>query len=54
MLAVVPGEESLTEGAGVLKAAEPFRELRTILQRFELGLREGVIGTGIGAAMSAW
>jgi len=32
MLAVVPGEEPLTEGAGLVEAAEPFRELRTILQ----------------------
>ena len=51
MLAVVPGEEPLTEGAGLVEAAKPFREIRTILQRFELGLGEGVIVTGIGAAM---
>ncbi len=51
MLAVVPGEEPLTEGASLFEAAESFWEIRAILQGFELSLREGVIVTGIGAAM---
>ncbi len=37
ILAVVPGEESLTEGAGLVEVAKQFREIRTRLQRFELG-----------------
>ena len=51
MLAVVPGEERLAEGAGVLEATEAFREIRAVLQRFELGLGEGVIVAGIGPAV---
>jgi len=51
MLAVVPGEEGLAEDAGVFEAAEAFREVRAILQRFELGLGEGVIVAGIGSAV---
>ena len=48
MLAVVPGEEHLTEDAGVLEAAEAFWEVRAILQCLELGLGERVIVAGIG------
>jgi len=46
MLGVVPGEERLAESAGVFEAAEAFREVRAVLQRFELGLGEGVIVAG--------
>ena len=44
MLAVVPGEEPLAEDTGVLDRTEPLRELRAILQGFELGLGERVVG----------
>jgi hypothetical protein len=51
MLAVVPGEERLTEDAGVLDASEAFRELRAILLRFKLGLGEGIIVAGVRLAV---
>ena len=48
VLAVAPGEERLAEDAGALDTAEACREVRAVLQRFELGLGEGVIVAGIG------
>ena len=43
MLGVVPGEEDLAEAAGILDGTETIWELRTILQGFELTLRERVV-----------
>jgi hypothetical protein len=38
MLGVVPREEPLTEGLGVLVGAEPVREVGPVLEGLELGL----------------
>lgn len=38
MTLVVPVEEVLAEGSGVLNRTETFGEIRPILQRLELGL----------------
>ena len=46
MLAVVPGEERLTEDASVIEAAEACREVRAVRQCLELGLGEGVVIAG--------
>jgi hypothetical protein len=35
MLGVVPAEEPLAEGAGVLDGAEPLREGRMVLERLD-------------------
>jgi hypothetical protein len=43
MLEVVPAEKRSAERPGVLDAAEPFWELRPVLERFELGLRERIV-----------
>ena len=40
---VVPREEPLAMAAGILNASEAVREIRSILQRFELGLGIGVV-----------
>ena len=49
---VVPGEEKLTEAAGILDGAEAVRELWPVFQGFELRLRERVVvgdmGPGVG------
>jgi hypothetical protein len=39
VLVVVPAEEALAEGAAILERAEAIRELRTVLERFELRFR---------------
>ena len=43
MLGVVPGEEDVAVGPSVLDRAESVGELRPVLQRLELGLRERVV-----------
>ena len=43
MLLVIPGEEILAKGTAILDGAEPFRELRAVLEGFELGLRIRVV-----------
>ena len=43
MFDVVPEEEAVAVGAGVLDRAEPRREVRPVLQRLELGLGERVV-----------
>jgi hypothetical protein len=40
---VVPSKESLTVGAGVLKAAKARWEFWTIFQRLEVRLRIGIV-----------
>ena len=51
---VVPAEEVAAERLGILDAAKAFREVRPILQCFELGLGERVVigdmrsGMGLG------
>ena len=42
MAVVVPGEELLTVGASVFDTAKALREIRTVLERLELRLGEGV------------
>ena len=39
MLGVVPGKEPPTEGTGIVQTAEAAGEIRSILERFETGLR---------------
>ena len=48
---VVPPEEPLAMAAGILNAPEAAREIRPILQCFELGLGIGVVIRDIGSAM---
>ena len=48
---VVPPEEPLAMAAGILNAAEAVREIRPILQCFELGLGIGIVIRDIGSAM---
>lgn len=52
MLAVVPGEEPLAEGTGVLDRTEPLRELRAVLQGLELGLGERIVVGDLGARVA--
>ena len=49
---VVPRKEPLAMIAGILNASEAVREIRPILQRFELGFGIGVVIRDIGSAMS--
>jgi len=51
VLGVVPREENVAVGAGVLDRAEPFRERRPVLQRLELRFGEWVVVGNVGAAM---
>ncbi len=51
MFFVISAEKALAEGSGILNGAEPFRELRTTLQRFELGFRVRVVVTDVRAAV---
>src|SRR3990172_6716551 len=51
MFDVVPGEEDVAVGAGVLDRAEPRRESRPVLQRLELRLRERVVVGDVRAGM---
>src|SRR5437879_6528179 len=56
VLGVVPGEEDVAVGSGILDRAEALRERRAVLQRLELRLRERVVirdvrpGMGLGDA----
>jgi len=43
MLFVIPIKKYLTKGSGILNRTKAFRELRTILQRLELGFRVWVV-----------
>ena len=52
VLGVVPREESLAKGAGVLDRAKAIGELRPVLQGFELAFRERVVIGDVWAAMS--
>ncbi len=51
MLFVVPVEKVLAKRAAVLDAAEVSRELRAVLEGFELGLRIGVVVADVRPAM---
>ncbi len=51
MLAVIPGEELLTEVAAVLNAAEAVREAGPVLQRAKLAFRIGVVVGSVGSAV---
>jgi len=51
VLVVVPGEEPLAEEAPLLDRAEAAGELRAVLQRLELSLREGVVVGHMGPAV---
>ena len=48
---VVPREEPLAMAAGILNTTEAVREIRPILQGFELGLGKGIVIRDIGSAM---
>jgi len=48
---VVPREEPLAMAAGIFNASEAVREIRPILQCFELGLGIGVVIRDIVSAM---
>src|ERR1035441_1941641 len=52
MLFVVPLEKLLAEGTAVLDAAEPIRELRTVLHGAELAFRVRIVVGNIGSAMA--
>ena len=43
VLGVVPGEEDVAVGPGILDRPEPPRERRAVLQRLELGFGERVV-----------
>ena len=51
VLLVVPVEELLAERTGILCRSEPVRELRAVLERFELRFRVRVVVADIGAAV---
>ena len=51
MLFVIPVEKILTKYSGILNRAEPLRELRTILQCFELGFGVRVVVANMRAAV---
>ena len=51
MLRVVPIEEVLAMGAGILDAAEAFRKVGAIFQGPELRLRERVVVGDVGSAV---
>ena len=48
VLGVVPGEERVAVGAGIVDRAEALREVRPVLQGLELRLREGVVVGDVG------
>ena len=48
---VVPRKEPLAMATGILNTSEADREIRPILQRFELGLGIGIVIRDIGSAM---
>ena len=52
VLAVVPAEETLAEGAAVLDRAEASRELWSILECFEVRLGEGIVVRSVRAGMA--
>jgi hypothetical protein len=43
MFGVVPGEEDVAAGSGILDRAEARWEVRAVLQRLELRLRERIV-----------
>ena len=43
VLVVVPGEEALAEGAGILEGPEALGEVGAVLEGLELALRVGVV-----------
>ena len=51
VLGVVPGKEALEKAACILDRAEARREVRAVLQRLELRLRERVVVGDVGATM---
>jgi len=51
VLDVVPGEEDLAEGAGVLDGSETIGKLGPVLQGFELAFREGIVIGDVRAAV---
>lgn len=51
MLFVIPAKEVLAEGPAILDGAEPLRELRTVLERPELGCRIWVVVTDMRATV---
>ncbi len=51
MFFVIPVEKKLTKYSRILNRTEAFRELRTILQRFELGFRVRVVVAHVRAAV---
>jgi len=52
MLRVIPEEKSLAKATAILEGAELFRELRTVLQGFELGFRIRVVIADMRPAVS--
>ena len=52
MLGVVPGEEYLAIGTGILDTAKARGEAGPVLQGLELGLRIGVVVRDVGSAMT--
>ena len=52
VLLVVPGKERLTESTGFFDTAEALGEIGSILEGFELRLREGVVVAGMRPAVS--
>ena len=43
MLLVVPREEFLAEATGLFEGTKAIREVRPVLQCFEVGFREGIV-----------
>ena len=52
MLVVIPGEEVLTETAGILDGAETVRVVRPVFHGFEVRFRERVVVGNMRTAMS--
>ena len=51
VLFVVPGEESMAKGSGILYRAEPLWELGAVLQGLELGFRVRVVIAHVGSTV---
>jgi hypothetical protein len=52
VLGIVPGEECLTKGPGILNGTEPFREFGPLLHGLELRFGIGIVITDRGSRMA--
>ena len=49
---IVPGEECLTKGPGILNGTEPFGEVGSVLHGLELSFRIGIVIADRGSRMT--